>query len=145
MALAPHIVHVVGYTEADHAATGTEVIESCKLASRAIENALHGQPDLTQDFAVQARKEELIQETRITLDAIRSLASATVSNPLADATILAQAVTSGILDAPQLKNNPYARGKIITHVDDRGACVVINPDNRQPVNEETRLKAIIHK
>ena len=65
MALMPHIMHVVGYTEADHAATGDEVIESCKLAIRAIENALRGQPDLTQDSAVQTRKEELIREARM--------------------------------------------------------------------------------
>ncbi len=141
MALKPHIVHVVGYTEADHAATEAEVIESCKLARRAIENALHGQPDMTQDIAVQARKEELIRETRVTLDAIRSLAPSSISDPLADAAVLAQAVTSGILDAPQLKNNPFARGEIVTRIDSRGACVAINPDNGQPVNEKTRLKA----
>jgi len=143
MALMPHIVHVVGYTEADHAATGTEVIESCKLAIRAIENALHGQPDLTQDSAVQTRKEELIREARITLDAIRSLALAGISDPLADAAVLAQAVTSGILDAPQLKNNPFARGEIVTRTDSRGACVVVNPDNGQPINEAARLSAFV--
>ncbi len=45
MALRPHIVHVVGHTEAHHAATADDVIEACKLARRAIENALAGQPD----------------------------------------------------------------------------------------------------
>ena len=143
MALMPHIVHVVGYTEADHAATGTEVIESCKLAIRAIENALRGQPDLTQDSAVQTRKDELIREARITLNAIRSLTQAGISDPLADAAVLAQAVTSGILDAPQLKNNPFARGEIVTRTDSRGACVVVNPDNGQLINEETRLRAFV--
>lgn len=141
MALMPHIVHVVGYTEADHAATEAEVIESCKMASRAIENALNGQPDMTQDFAVQTRKEELIREARVTLDAIYSLAPANVSDPLVDAVVLAQAVTSGILDAPQLKNNPFARGEIVTRIDSRGACVALNPDNGQPVNEKMRLNA----
>jgi hypothetical protein len=143
MVLMPHIVHVVGYTEADHAATEAEVIESCKLASQAIENALHGQPDMSQDSAVQARKKELIQEARINLDAIRSLASASISDPLVDAAVLAKAVTSGILDAPQLKNNRYARGEIITHIDNRGACVIIDPVNSQPVNEKMRLKDFI--
>ncbi|NMC54466.1 MAG: cobalamin B12-binding domain-containing protein, partial [Chloroflexi bacterium] len=37
MALQPDIVHVVGFTEADHAATADDVIESCQLARRAIE------------------------------------------------------------------------------------------------------------
>ncbi len=54
MALKPHIVHVVGYTEADHAATAADVIESCGLARRAIENAIHGAPDLTADPRVQS-------------------------------------------------------------------------------------------
>ena len=49
MALHPHIVHVVGHTEAHHAATAEDVIEACKLARRAIENALSGQPDMTAD------------------------------------------------------------------------------------------------
>ncbi|MCK4784568.1 MAG: cobalamin B12-binding domain-containing protein [Desulfobacteraceae bacterium] len=145
MALMPHIVHVVGYTEADHAATEAEVIESCKLASQAIENALHGQPDMSQDFAVQARKKELIQEARINLDAIRSLAPASISDPLADAAVLAKAVTSGILDAPQLNNNRYARGEVITRLDNRGACVSINPDNGQQFTEKERLKVFKSK
>ena len=38
MALHPHIVHIVGPTEADHAASADEVIEACALARRAIEN-----------------------------------------------------------------------------------------------------------
>jgi hypothetical protein len=109
MALKPHIVHVVGYTEADHAATAAELIESCKLARRAIENALHGLPDPTQDPIVQARKEELVQEALVTLDAIRALAPVSVADPLADAVTLTQAVHKGILDAPQLGNNPHGR------------------------------------
>ncbi len=145
MALMPHIVHVVGYTEADHAATEAEVIESCKLASQAIENALHGQPDMSQDFAVQARKKELIQEARINLDAIRSLSPASISDPLVDAAVLAKAVTSGILDAPQLNNNRYARGEVITRLDNRGACVSINPDNGQQFTEKERLKVFKSK
>ncbi|MBO9371617.1 MAG: cobalamin-dependent protein, partial [Chloroflexi bacterium] len=110
MALRPHIVHVVGHTEAHHAATADDVIEACKLARRAIENALRGQPDMTADPAVQARKEELIREAQVTLEAIRALAGPDVSDPLTDPATLARAVTTGILDAPHLRNNPYARG-----------------------------------
>ena len=47
MALKPHIVHVVGHTEAHHAATAEDVIAACKVARRAIENALAGAPDMT--------------------------------------------------------------------------------------------------
>ena len=51
MALRPHVVHVVGHTEAHHAATADDVIIACTLAHRAIENALRGQPDMMQDPA----------------------------------------------------------------------------------------------
>ena len=61
MALRPHILHVVGYTEADHAATAEDVIESCKLARRSVENALGG-PDMTQDDRIQTRVDELTRE-----------------------------------------------------------------------------------
>ena len=44
MALRPHIVHVVGHTEAHHAATAKDVIAACKVARRAIDNALAGTP-----------------------------------------------------------------------------------------------------
>ncbi len=139
MALRPHIVHVVGHTEAHHAATADDVIEACKLARRAIEHALRGQPDMTADPAVQARKEELIREALVTLEAIRALAGPDVPDPLTDPATLARAVTTGILDAPHLRNNPYARGQIVTRIDERGACVAVDPDTGRPLREEERL------
>jgi hypothetical protein len=145
MALKPHIVHVVGHTEADHAATASEVIEAAKMARRAIENALRGQPDLTQDTAVQARKDELIAETRILLDAIRDLATSGVDDPLADAHTLAEAVHSGLLDAPQLGNNPHGRGLISTRVDARGANLAVDPVSRQPIGEASRVRMLLER
>ncbi|MEA3350068.1 MAG: cobalamin B12-binding domain-containing protein [Chloroflexota bacterium] len=142
MAIKPHIVHVVGYPEADHAASASEVIASCKLARRAIENALHGQPDMRHDPVVQNRKEELIGEARVALDFIVSLAPANVSDPLTDAAVLTQAVHGGILDAPQLSNNPHGRGDVISRIDTRGACIAINPENGQPIGEADRLAAM---
>jgi hypothetical protein len=142
MALRPQIVHVVGHTEAHHAATANDVIESCKLARRAIENALSSQPDMTADPQVQTRREKLVAEANITLNAIRALAGpATVDSvdPLTDPTTLARAVTAGILDAPHLRHNPFALGQIVTHIDKRGACVAIDPTNGQPLSEQERL------
>ncbi len=139
MALRPHIVHVVGHTEAHHAATANDIIEACGLARRAIENALRGQPDMTADPAVQARKEELVREARVTLEAIRALAGPDVPDPLTDPATLAQAVTTGILDAPHLRNNPCARGQIVTRTDERGACVAVDPDTGRPLGEEERI------
>ena len=141
MALRPHIVHVVGYTEADHAATAIEVIESCKIARKAIENASGG-PDMTVDGRVRARAEELVLETQITLNAIRDLRSSQTEDPFTSPEILARAIQTGILDAPQLKNNPYGRGQVATAIDYRGACIAVNRATRQPIGEAKRIEEV---
>ncbi len=140
MALRPHIVHIVGHTEADHAATAMDVIEASSMARRAIENALRGAPDMTADSAVQARKEQLKSEAQVTLHAISGLASPDVEDPLADATTLSRAVTYGILDAPQLRGNAFARGQANTRIID-GACWTVD-SNGQPTHEARRLEKL---
>jgi len=142
MAVRPHIVHVVGYTEANHAATAGDVIASCGLARRAIETALRGAPDMTADPAVQARREELAAEARLNLEAIRSLARPGVRDPLADPATLARAVATGILDAPQLRGNPFAAGRIATRVTPAGTCVAVDKQG-QPLPEADRLAALL--
>jgi hypothetical protein len=129
MALKPHIIHVVGYSEADHAATADDVIASCKLARRAIENALAGQPDLTADPNVQARRAQLFEEAKVALKAIADLAVDPMADPLTDPRILTKAVTRGILDAPQLQNNPFGRGRIMTRLV-AGQCLVVDSSGR---------------
>jgi methylmalonyl-CoA mutase cobalamin-binding subunit len=142
MALQPHIVHVVSHTEAHHAATAGDVIEACKLASRAIENALHGQPGMRTDPAVQQRKEELVREAQITLQAIHALGPAGVDDPLIDPTTVARAVTIGVLDAPHLRNNLFAPGQIATRLDARGACLAVHPATGQKLPEEERIAGL---
>ena len=44
---------------------------------------------------------------------------------LTDPTALARTVTTGVLDAPHLRNNPCARGQVVTRIDRRGACVAM--------------------
>jgi hypothetical protein len=142
MALRPHIVHVVGHTEAHHAATADDVVEACKLARRAIENALHGQPDMTADPMIQERVEELVREAQVTLGAIRALAESGVRDILTDPGTLARAVTTGVLDAPHLRNNPFARGQIAARIDNRGACVAVDPASGKPIGEEERIASL---
>jgi len=122
MALKPHIVHVVGHTEAHHAATSGDVIEACKLARRAIENAVQGQPDMTLDPLILQRKEEILQESQITLNAIRSLADPSVDDPFTDTATLSQAITAGI--------------------DNRGASISINPSDGQRITEGDRIATL---
>ena len=70
MALKPHIIHIVGPSEADHAATAEEVIEACGLVSRSIENSVRGAPDMTADPVIKTRVKELALEVQFTLSAI---------------------------------------------------------------------------
>lgn len=141
MALRPQIIHVVGYCEADHAATAADVIESCKLARRSIKNAL-GAPDMTRCSSVTARAEELAQEAAVTLEAISRLASQDAADPLTDPTTLARAVETGLLDAPQLKNNPYGKGQISARIDRRGACLAVDPSTGIPLSERDRIASL---
>jgi methylmalonyl-CoA mutase cobalamin-binding subunit len=138
MALEPHIVHVVGHSEAHHAATAPDVIEACGLAWRAIENALGGAPNMSADPQVQARRQELVAEAQVTLSAIRDLAAPGVPDPLTDPVTLAQAVQSGVLDAPHLRNNPFARGQVRTRLID-GKCLAVDEVGR-PLTEEDRIR-----
>jgi hypothetical protein len=138
MALKPHIIHIVGHTEAHHAATAEDIIEACGIARRAIENALRGAPDMTSDPAIQAQVDHLVSEANITLQAIQHLGANTGQDPLTDPVTLAKSVKSGILDAPQLKNNPFALGQINTRVIN-GSCITVNPDGT-PLSEAIRLE-----
>jgi len=141
MALRPHIVHIVGHTEAHHAATGADVVEAARMARRAVENALRGAPDMLADAAVQQRIDVLVQEAQITLEAIRALAKPGVSDPLTDAETLAEVVKRGIMDAPHLRSNRFARGEVHTAFIN-GACEAVNEKGAEQ-GEVERLSALI--
>jgi hypothetical protein len=141
MALHPDIIHIVGHTEADHVATADDIIDASRMARRAIENAM-GQPDLRVDPEVMARKAELVEQAQVTLEAIKAIAPASVSDPWTDPATLAKSVSLGIMDAPQLKNNQFARGEIVTRIDKRGACVVVD-DAGDLISEKERLKEFL--
>jgi hypothetical protein len=119
MAIRPHIIHIVGYTEADHAADADEVIESAIMTQDVVETALRGNPDMTADPIVQRRKEHLIAETHSLIGAIKNLGKDS-DDPLSDPVALAQAVAIGLMDAPQLVNNRYAPGRVRTRSIDGG-------------------------
>jgi len=138
MALKPHIIHIVGHTEAHHAATAEDVIEACGIARKAIENALNGAPNMTADPTIQVQVDHLVAEAKITLQAIQRLGENISGDPWIDPAILAKSVKLGILDAPQLKNNPFALGKLKTSIFN-GSCIATNPAGL-PLNEAERLE-----
>jgi methylmalonyl-CoA mutase cobalamin-binding subunit len=140
MALRPHIIHVVGYSEAEHAASADEVIESAIMTQEVVETALRGNPDMTVDPAVQRRKTQLVEETYRLIEAIRRLES-NAPDPLVDPATLARAVALGLMDAPQLVNNPYAPGQVRTR-SIGGALWAVNA-NGQPLDEIQRQAALV--
>ncbi len=110
MQLKPHIVHVVSYSEANHAATPGNVIESCKIAKQVITKCLEGQPSMIWDPYVLERKQELIEKANFIINAIKSKGS------LLDANVLYQSVESGLLHAPQLDSYRSKKiGEIYLH------------------------------
>ena len=141
MALRPNLVHVVGYCEADHAARADEVIESCRMARRAIENALRGAPDMTADPAVQERVAFLKQEAMHIVNGVRELGANRPGDPLLDVETLARAVETGLLDAPNLRGNPYACGEVRTRAIE-GAIWAVD-ETGQPVSERDRIARLL--
>lgn len=141
MALKPHIIHIVGHTEAHHAATADDIIEASKIARRAIENSVRGAPDMTSDRAITKRRKELVKEASLLLEAISALAGSEAGDPLTDAPTLVRAVTSGLMDAPQLRNNKFGRGAVRTSIIN-GASVAVDLKGK-PMKEQKRLSKLI--
>ncbi len=141
MAVRPDIVHVVGFSEADFAATPEVVIKSCKLARGAIRNAILGQTDPLADPTLRARKDRLVQEASFLLAEIKETFGGVSANPWADPKALSQAVKIGILDAPHLMGNPVARGETVTK-NVNGAWEAMNPKTGEVISEAERLKLL---
>jgi len=137
MALQPHILHVVGFTEAYRVVDPGVLIESCRIARGAVQLALQGMPDASFDPGVLGRKDHLVAEARVLLDGIRRIGAGS-KDPWTDPDVLARAVEEGVLDAPHFRGNPNLCGKIVT------ACVhggweAIDPVSRVPLGEAERL------
>ncbi|HEX5807039.1 MAG TPA: cobalamin-dependent protein [Anaerolineales bacterium] len=141
MALHPHIIHIVGHTEAHHAATADDIIGASKIARRAIDNAVRGAPDMTADPAISKRRRQLVRESKLLLEAIVALAGPDIADPLTDARTLARAVTCGLMDAPQLRNNKFGRGQVRTRILN-GASVAVNAHGKL-LKEQKRLAELV--
>jgi len=139
LAVMPHIIHVVGYCEGDHAALPDEVIESCEIVHGVLRNCFSGMPDMISDPAVQERKAELLSEAEVLLNAIRALGEG--ENSFISPRVLARAISCGILDAPHLKGNAAAAGRLVTQLTDKGVCAV-DPANGRILTERERLEAL---
>jgi len=138
----PHIIHVVGYSEAEHAATPEVIIESTKIVRGVIRSCLIGDADATRDPVVQARKKELLSEASCLIEFIKDYYKDDCDDPLFDPAALADCVRRGILDAPHIVKNDEYRGILHTRVID-GKCVAYDPQSKRALNESQRLNMLI--
>jgi len=140
MALKPHILHVVGFSEASHVVNPKTLIESCEIARGAVRLALQGAPNPACDPAVLTRKRRLMEEAKALLEGIRLLGSGS-RDPWADPEVLTEAVRKGVLDTPHFRGNPHLCGRIVT------ACVnggweAMDPRSGKALSERERLLAL---
>lgn len=140
LGLKPHIIHVVSFTEADHAATPDDVVESCKIVKGVLKNCMFGFCDLTADEKVIRRKDELVSEAKLIVESIRAMGSSE-GDPLTDPETLASALRVGLMDAPQLAGNPVIAGRVRTACID-GAVYAVEPESGRILKESDRLVAL---
>ncbi|MFX0040394.1 MAG: methionine synthase [Promethearchaeota archaeon] len=144
LAIKPDIVHVVSYSEADHAALPEDVIESCKIVDQIINKNYSSKINLI-DNKILRRKEVLINQAKWIIDLIPFLAKNEEEHeePYTTPNVLNRLVKYGIFDAPHLMNNKYALGKIKTKMHD-GACYSWDDSMQKMYDEIQRIKDIIY-
>ena len=144
MMIKPHILHVVGYCEADHAAKVEEVIESCKIAKGVIRHILSdtNNLDLTQNKEILNRKEELLFEARELINFIKNEYQK-YEDPLGNFNVLSDCIRKGYIDAVHIVKNYKFTGNLKTKIID-GKCVAVD-SNDVPISECMRLKYLKNK
>ncbi|MFW6287890.1 MAG: methionine synthase, partial [bacterium] len=144
MTIDPDIVHVVAFSEADHAATSTDIIESCQIAQQLINNLTYGSPEFMSDLQIINRRDRLIKEAEVLIEAIKELARNINANSdclLTDPTVLEHAIRIGLIDAPHLKGNKEGAGKLTTKMID-GACHAYDYQRDKIIYEKERIEKI---
>ena len=120
LALKPHILHVVGYSEGDHAILADELIQSCNIIHGVLHDTLYGMPDLTDNKRVTDRKNELKSEAGVLLEELYQRGRSHSEDPWTDPDVISSAVRTGLLDAPHFQGNPHLCGTITTRLVDGG-------------------------
>jgi len=142
LCLEPDIIHVVGFSEADHLVYPDELIESAQIVQGVLKDLLLDFPHWKNNPFIQEEKERLIQEAKLILDAINAIHSQEDGDdPWATPRTIARAIQKGILDAPHLFGNAEAKGRVRTRII-KGALRTVD-DTGQIINEKTRLKELL--
>jgi hypothetical protein len=143
LAIKPDIIHVVSYSEADHAALPEDIIESCKIVEQIINQNYSSKINIIDDRILR-RQEELINQAKWIIDLIPQLVKnkKELENPYIAPNVLNRLVKYGIFDAPHLKNNKYGLGKIKTKMIN-GACYSWDNSLQKKYDEIQRIKDLI--
>ncbi|HEY3421137.1 MAG TPA: cobalamin B12-binding domain-containing protein [Methanomassiliicoccales archaeon] len=142
MVVKPHIVHVVGYSEAYDVATPDVIIESCDIVRGAIEKALKSEFLPEQDPRIVARKKYLISEARYLLQVIKKVGLRMAEDPYCSPKVMGEIIRLGILDAMDLKDSKVAKGRIVTAIID-GGCDAVDERTGKPLSVRQRLMELI--
>ena len=138
MAVRPHIIHVVAFCEADHAATADDVIEwlphcAGRRHTRAAGPARHGRRP--GGAAAQAGAD---RRGHPAAGGHPASGRPDVADPFTHAPTLDAAVRLGLMDAPHLMGNQAACGEVTTGFPG-GACVAVDRRTRRPLTEAERI------
>jgi len=172
MMISPHIIHVVSYCEADHAATVKDIVESSKLVRRCVRIFKQHEPELTKYLRdpmgdaspVVERREFLLKEARFLLQSIARLGQGSdIVRPvsrdvdgsnlrllvpsLARARTLTEALRRGYLAAPGIFHPAYPAGRRLTTGPTQNGfidCLDLQEGKRASVmQEEARLSSLV--
>ena len=136
----PHIIHVVGFNEAEHAATPENIIESCKIVRGVIRNLVNDSIDITDNKIIQNRKSHLISEANYLLNFICEYYKG-YDDPLGNDFVISDCIKSGILDAPHILKNDKFKGILETRIID-GKCVAYSKVLSREINELERMEIL---
>lgn len=139
--LEPDVIHVVGYSEAEHAATTDVVIESCRIVRGVLRSVVERNVCAARDERVNERKRILLNEAKYLIDFIRETYGPVGPDPLCDPLVIADCVRSGILDAPLITKKAGLYGTLRTRIID-GRCVAYDEEARHELTEEQRLEKL---
>lgn len=143
MVIKPHIIHVVAYCEADHAAYSNDVIASCKIVKGVIKHTLSETLSFEKDKKIMKRKSQLVKEARVLLNFIEEKFSS-FDDPLSNSEVLAQCIKNGYIDAVHIVKNDKFNGNLATKFVD-GKCVAYDKETGEILDEKTRLKRLIER
>lgn len=140
MVIKPHIMHVVGFCEADHVARADEVIESCKIVKGVIRHTLNDAFSIENDLKIIERKEELLAEAKVLLDFIKDEYSCS-KDPLADTDVLTDCIRKGYIDAVHITKNEKYTGTLETKIKN-GMCLAYDSSIGKCISERERLNKL---